>query len=241
MPKMPTRTRMATLVTSRMLFLHLPKTGGSWVTSALLAAGVRAERPASLPFHANREESRAYGDRFTCAFVRHPLDFWRSYWAFRMRDGWDRQSAIDVQAASSDLNEFAARLVERAPGAATHFYEAFVGVPGDEIDFIGRQENLAGDLVSALRSAGEPFDEETLRAHPRVNSSDYALLPTLFTRVAAERLAEAEHVLIERFYASDPLPARLLDRGERGPARGRRPPRPTVAGRLASERRLQRP
>jgi hypothetical protein len=93
---------MATLITPRMLFLHLPKTGGSWATAAMLAAGVPAVRPEALPFHATRRESSAYGDRFTFAFVRHPLEYWRSYWAYRMREGWNPASHIDAQTATSD-------------------------------------------------------------------------------------------------------------------------------------------
>jgi hypothetical protein len=237
---MPNRRSVATMVTSRMLFLHLPKTGGTWVTNAMLAAGVPAERPPSLPFHANRVEAGEYGDRFVCAFVRHPLDFWRSYWAFRMRDGWDRESPIDVQAASGDLNEFTNNVVERVPGAARFLYEAFVGAPGDEIDFIGRQESLADDLVSALRRAGETFDERVLRAHARANASDYALLPARYHRATAERLAESEHALIERFYAADPLPAHLVDRRDRVAARLRRLPRSTAL-RLISAGESQSP
>jgi len=208
---------MALLVTPRMRFLHMPKTGGRWAMAAMLAAGVPAVRPEGVPGHANLDEARDYADRFTFAFVRHPLDFWRSYWAFRMRDGWDPKSNIDQQAASPDFETFVNRVIERFPGAAGAVYETYVGPLGNEIDFIGRFDHLADDLVAALRLAGEEFDEPALRACPPVNASDYALLPASYRPDTAERLADCERAAIERFYFWDPIPARLLDGGADAP------------------------
>jgi hypothetical protein len=202
---------MATVVTAGIRFLHVPKTGGIWVTGAMFASGVAAWRPESLPFHADLADSREYADRFTFAFVRHPLAFWRSYWGYRMREGWDPDSDLDRQAASPDFEEFVNRVIEFAPGGAEATFERFVGTTGDEIDFVGRHERLADDLVAALRSAGEGFDESALRAHPHANVSDYDKAPAIYTRRTAERLAECERATIERFYPADPIPQRFLD------------------------------
>ena len=201
---------MASLVTPRMRFLHVPKTGGSWATAAMHAAGVPAVRPEEFPFHADLSESRDYGDRFTVAFVRHPLDFWRSYWAYRMRDGWDQASHVDAPAASPDFDEFINRVIAHVPGEAGALFERFAGTAAAEIDFVGRYECLADDLAVALRLAGEAFDERALRATPQVNASDYTHLSALYTRETAERLAECERAAIERFYPWDPIPVRLL-------------------------------
>ena len=235
---------MATVVTLDLRFLHVPKTGGSWVTAAMAAAGVLARRPRGVPFHADLAGACDYADRFTFAFVRHPLDLWRSYWAYRLRAGWDPDSDLDRDAASPDFDQFVNRMIERAPGPAGDSFERFVGPVGAEIDFIGRYERLVDDLVAALRIAGETFDETLLRAHPRVNSSDYAGGTGLYTRRTAERLAEHERATIERFYPADPIPQR--PRGALGaaarwhararkarPARGRAARRSRRAGRMA--------
>jgi hypothetical protein len=202
---------MASLITPRMRFLHVPKTGGSWATAAMHSAGVPAVRPAELPFHADLAESRDYADRFTFAFVRHPLDFWRSYWAYRMRDGWDQTSHVDAPAASPDFDEFINRVIASVPGEAGALYERFAGPAAGAIDFVGRYEHLADDLSAALRLAGEAFDERAVRATPPVNASDYTHLSALYKRDTAERLAESERAAIERFYPWDPIPLRLLD------------------------------
>jgi hypothetical protein len=201
---------MATLVTARMRFLHVPKTGGSWATQAMFAAGVAGERPAPMPFHAGLAESADFADRFTFGFVRHPLDFWRSYWGYRMRTGWDPDSRLDRAVSSSDFDRFVEGLLRDGRGAAGRIFESYVGPPGAEISFVGRFERLADDLCLALRLAGEDFSEAALRGHPTVNETDYRAYPALYPPSLAERLAESERDAIDRFYAWDPLPARLI-------------------------------
>jgi hypothetical protein len=210
---------LASLINERLRFLHLPKTGGTWVYEAMFAAGVVAHRPPQVPDHGGLIESRDFSDRFTFAFVRHPLELWRSYWGYRMRTGWVHEHPIDAAAASADFPTFVEGLIDFAPGFASALYEQFVGRPGKEIDFIGRYERLADDLCLALRFAGQEFSEQRLRAHPPANCTDFRQYPALYTPRVAERLAEAEHTSIERFYAHDPIPGHLL-----GQRRAARPP-----------------
>ncbi len=92
-------------------------------------------------------------------------------------------------------------------GQTAAIFNRFVGTPAGGID---RFERLPDDLVAALRFFGEEFDEETLRAHPRVNVSDYTEPPARYRRETAERLAESERATIEPFYFWDPIPAALM-------------------------------
>jgi hypothetical protein len=139
---------------------------------------------------------------FTFAFVRDPLDWWRSFWAHRMREGWlfpDHE--IDSRASSTDFTEFVGMVIERLPGFLGNFYERFVGPPERPIDFIGRFERLADDLVLALRRAGEPFDEQALRSCPPANVGEYATVDAGYRPDLARALQAAEQRTIERFYA----------------------------------------
>jgi hypothetical protein len=201
---------MATLINERFRFLHLPKAGGSWATEAMSAAGVVAARPPHVPFHGGLAQTQDFSDRFTFAFIRHPLEFWLSYWGYRMRTGWDRDNAIDVVAGSADFSEFVDAIVEQCAGMASEIYESFVGRSGEEIDFVGRYERLTDDLCTALRLAGEEFDEQRLRSHPPVNRTDFSRYAACYTPESAARMAAAEGGAIERFYAYEPIPDRLL-------------------------------
>ncbi len=234
---------MATFFTDKMVFFHLPKTGGLWIAEAIEAAGVSTHRPDPLgdqPYsshgHADLQEVDV-GERFSVAFVRHPLEWWRSYWGHRMRTGWRTDHGVDVAAASDDFNEFITRAIAHRPGYLGEMVESFVGSPRPKVDFVGRFEHLVDDACLALRLGGEPFSEPALRAQPRCNASDREGFPALYRRDVARRLAEAEHRTIERFYAYNPIPAHLLAdqpvRGHAPPARSlERHTLTTVRGRL---------
>lgn len=195
--------------------MHVPKTGGTWVTGALAAAGVPTEpllrpRPGVIPGHADLALTEDYGERFTFAFVRHPLDWWRSFWGHRMRLGWEPDHAIDSRARSDDFNEFVAMVAERLPGHLGERYSNYIGLPDAPISYIGKYESLVDGLVTALTQAGEAFDEGAIRAHPRANTNDYSRFPAVYRRGHALALAESEKATIERFYRNDPIPAQLL-------------------------------
>ncbi len=226
---------MPTLVTPRAFLLHVPKTGGSWATEAVAAAGADVHFPDTFPphWHADLADGAAFRDRFTIAFVRHPLDWWRSYWGYRMRDGWTDLGIDDL--AADDFNDYIARVLERAPGFASAMFERFVGPAEDPIDFIGRHEHLPDDLCRGLQLAGERFDERALRSHPRVNVNDYGRYPARYEPELAERLVEAERATVERFYWWDPMPERLLMKAD-----GRQTHRAASPARASSQETLKR-
>lgn len=210
---------MPALRTERMLFLHLPKTGGSYVTGALGAV----MRACAIDFSRSGDRRERNGhaglrsfegnELFTLAFVRHPLSWYRSFWSYRMRIGWRMEHPLDRAARSDDFGEFVAAVTERMPGYLGLLFGEFIGPAERPIDFIGRYERLTDDLCEALSLAGESFDEQALRAYKPVNASDYERHPVHYEPDAAWRLALAERQVIERFYSHDPVPARLLGDG----------------------------
>jgi len=78
-----------------------------------------------------------------------------------------------------------------------------VGPDGARLDYVGRQESLADDLVAALELAGERFDEGALRATPRRNRA--ASMPRFADKMAlsegtVQRVIECERWVVERWY-----------------------------------------
>lgn len=208
---------MPTFLTENMVFFHVPKTGGTWITQALVSAGVPVASPDPLGDqvysahgHAGSGDVAA-GDRFSVAFVRHPLDWWRSYWAHRMRAGWQTESPIDTVAASEDFNVFATRVLDHHPGHFGALVRQFVGPAAAGVDFVGRFEHLVDDTCAALRLSGERVQVAAIRAHPPENVNDYGRFHAVYRPHVAARMAEAERETIERFYADDPLPLHLID------------------------------
>jgi len=76
----------ARLLPSNALFLHIPKTGGSWVEQALREIGVQIEQPATIHGVTYRHSllsmfQEQYPYVFT--FVRHPLSWYESWWKYQ--------------------------------------------------------------------------------------------------------------------------------------------------------------
>ena len=223
---------MPSFVADNLRFLHTPKTGGMWATHAMCAAGITPAY-SELTFHASLAELSPRSDAFTIAFVRHPLAWWRSYWAYRMAHGWVDGSEIDDVAAADDFHEFVRSVIAHLPGFAGVVFERYVGAADRPISFIGYHERLASDLERGLRYAGLRFDASALGAEPPRNTSDFERHPATYTRALATELARAEQAVIERFYPWRAIPEELLA-GRRAVSAARSP-----ATRAAEDRALR--
>ncbi|PXX58138.1 hypothetical protein DFR70_115111 [Nocardia tenerifensis] len=160
-------------VRSNALLLLVPKTGSTWIRSKLDELGIEVEyigdpamRDHDLLASYDREKYSYIG-----AFVRNPIEWYRSYWAYRMEKGWRPQYPLDEHCASDDFETFVRKAVSVLPGALGNIYRSYVGPPDAEIDFIGHQEHLVDDFAKFLRTIGEEFDESALRGGPVVNAT----------------------------------------------------------------------
>ncbi len=162
------------LITPRLVFLHLPKTGGTWIRAALPRAGIQCRNVGQYNGHVI-PRARAKRGRLVFTFVRETVSWYGSYWAFKTkRDGWGVRSdpgprqhinTFDADCRAETFEEFICNVLELWPGHYTREYiEPFTAAA----DVVGRYEHLADDLVQILQRADEPFDEERLRlTHPQ--------------------------------------------------------------------------
>jgi hypothetical protein len=201
-----------TLILQRSRFLHVPKTGGTWMKQALLAGCTVVEDFRLRGSDHTRLGETPRADRFTVAFVRHPLTWWQSFWRFH--NGPARRYIVSHKVCSrcwsDDFDEFVTRLLDQFPGEYGRIVEYYLGPIGAGMQFIGRQEHLVDDLVAALRIAGEPHDERAIRAVAPAMVGDPSMR-ALYRPELAEQLLAAEHDVLERFgygtAASDPAAA----------------------------------
>lgn len=209
------------VITDRAIFFHVPKTGGVWVRTALQKSGVHhtelrckkctrpqldpsLERACCMHNTVDTALPETGAPRLRFAFVRHPLSYYQSYWAYRMRMGWDPVLTIDKIAGNSNFHEFVRGVLKVRPGWVTKVYERFVGSEEQPyLGFIGKQEQLADDLVNALSRAGESFDEEAMRQVLPENMS--SRLPEWrtqcrYTSDLLDAVLQSESEAIRRFY-----------------------------------------
>ena len=143
-------------------------------------------------------------DIFSFTFVRKPLDWYKSYWADRKfsRETKNKKywGAFPLDFAwDESFDQFVLNATKMfSQGALTLIYQSFLGLDGDDLDFVGRQENLVEDLVKALTLAGEDFNEEKLRNVGKKNVSapfDFGL-----SNSARSKLLRRERWVTKTFY-----------------------------------------
>lgn len=187
------------LILPKSCFLHVPKTGGSWVKKAIISAGVSC-RDYTISGNPHIGLKDCPGpEKFKFAFVRHPVDLYRSYWQYKMTNGWDFKNQMDQECQTDNFHQFVRNLLEKFPGIYSHSLIEMVGEKNNEIEFIGKYENLVDDLIFALKSAGEAFDERVVRALSPVNVSDKARFPAVYTDQLEAGVKKAEVRMMKRF------------------------------------------
>lgn len=187
------------LILPQSCFLHVPKTGGIWATRAIRAAVRQVEEyaPGGDPHRELAECPCA--EKFKMAFVRHPVDSYRSYWQYKMGAGWDDQNPQDPLCRSDDFPTFVSKVLQHFPGICSVGFERFTGPRTAPIEFIGKFESLVDDLVRGLSLAGEGFDEPVIRATPPQNVSDRRRFPAELPAELEQAIRETEHEAMERY------------------------------------------
>jgi len=199
---------VASFYTDKMAYIHVPKTGGTWLMQALEAVGIRykviAEGAASH-VHWNGMPPRPF--RF--GFVRYPPTWYLSYWSY-VRHTEHPVSDNPLDTAVLECDDFPAFVdvaCSRLRGFLSDMYEVYLGPPG-EIEFVGRYENLRDDLITALQLSGEcqdwkPEDFDPIRELAPVNVSSKST--NTITPDLEARIVENEKRTMERFYGASVL------------------------------------
>ncbi|MCK9568752.1 sulfotransferase family protein [Candidatus Pacearchaeota archaeon] len=205
---------MALLLNSGLVFLHVPKTGGQTIRHVLREYQLLANEddlpvvnsvdwpfrkdttdPNIIP-HANY--STLGIDPSVCfAFVRHPLDWYRSQWAFTMTKRGSLETFLATKPGPDEIDSIGTgnfvdwvtmRLQAYPEGMVSRLYSRYT----EGIKFVGKFEYLKDDLEWIL-------DLPNLQL-PKVNSSDPRFLAqAIYPRDLAIRTAETEKQAMEQF------------------------------------------
>ena len=194
---------MALVLKNGAVFLHVPKTGGNWITAILEDLGLVdrsiAHKHADIdhffaPFYQNKKSKTTitkYIFRnvfFPCTkkpfmfcFVRNPLSWYESWFKYMSQPkmnwqnfgnerniyGWHPNSMLNGL-GNNDFNAFIENVINKRPGFVTEMYGWYTR---PQMDFIGKQENLADDFMSVLKIMDLEFDEDFIRSYKPVGVS----------------------------------------------------------------------
>lgn len=202
---------MATLLKCGGLFLHVPKTGGNWVSDVLEAqglvyahvggkhAGLAQLAPLIRLLDTPRRYDKPNRPLVPFCFVRHPLAWYQSWFRMNAARGWPHWATdAEVWNPSVMLNglsgttfeDFLARVLAERPG----FLSALYGFYTKDAHFVGRQEQAADDLLTVLGHLQLTVDAGRLTRHPRANVSD-----GIDTTLSGDLQAELERVEAEAY------------------------------------------
>lgn len=198
------------------LFLHIPKTGGSWVEYMLGELGLEIEQAGTIEGVTWRHAPQSMlleRHPFTFTFVRHPLSWYESWWKFQAGiwkvwepGSWHPQRELE-RCQSDDFSEFIRLMIRHEPGYVSRMYEWYIGPPGhDFVQYVGRQENLVENLIEVLTMLGCDFDAEAILQAPRANESEKRFGEPVWDPELRARILELESPAIRRFYADQPEP-----------------------------------
>jgi len=169
------------------LFLHIPRTGGTWVKEAMFQAKIpmdkwgriaepyRQKKHTIIP-HIRPDLWAKVGVVF--AFVRHPVSYYISVWRFTTRSWtdqpdrmqWavrDRNDLAVINEAiirwKPNFNEWLDEMLEEEPGWVTRWFERYVGpLSGEFCHFVGRTESIEQDMeqVMSMLDYGNQWNEK---------------------------------------------------------------------------------
>ena len=186
------------LLLPRSIYFHIPKTAGNWVVKAIGNAGIVARKIGDPKLMAHDLPWQFPDDgRTRFAFVRHPVNWYASFWGYRMGEGWRKDTLLDIKCKSMNFNDFMEKVFKYCPSHVSQMYELWFGSPKHPtIRVYGKQENLVDDLVKILKNCGEIFNEDLLRETPPENVSEEK--PEISDELK-KRIIASEKRAIERF------------------------------------------
>lgn len=197
------------------VILHIPKTAGKYVRMTLEANEIdfhqtHRNTPCDgmgqilnglCSSHCIPRQDEEYQRRKNrLVFVRHPLTWYLSYWAFRVRFKdtpkewlcWRKDSAFDQACGDDDFNKFIDKVLHHFPGGfLTEFYKHYT----DEASAVGRMETLNRELWTFLHGFEGIKDLTFLPV--KVNTSDKK--GAQYTVRQAEAILEAEAEVVYRY------------------------------------------
>lgn len=220
---------MALILKGGAVFLHVPKTGGNWVTKVLDECGLVRGRlghkhadfnrllapvnPASwgpFGYFSWRKIRRTLEPKpFMFCFVRHPLKWYESWFKYmaqparKWRD-WGSEKEVFDWHPNAVLNGCGAddfnQFVRNVAGKRPGYVtELYAAYAQPQVDFIGKQENLRADLVTVLKRLNLDFDEDFVLNYQDVGVSPEPGRKVEWDPALREQMLALEHIALLRY------------------------------------------
>ena len=220
---------MALILKGGAIFLHIPKTGGNWVTAVLeeakLVEGRFAHKHATMdrllaPIHRNsarifgwwglrKIRARLQPKPYVFCFVRHPLTWYESWFKYmtqpsRQWRSWGNEKDLIDWHPNAALNGCGSSDFNEFVRAVVkkrpgYVTELYASYAQPQIDFVGKQETIREDLVKVLRHLNLKFDEQFVRTFNPVGVSPEPSRKVTWDTALREEVLQLEQVALIRY------------------------------------------
>ena len=144
-------------IDANVLFIHIPKTGGTWVERAAQQANLRIVRvpertTRKLHKHLTRDRY-GYDGALSWTVVRRPDEWYVSWYRYALARDWpayrelvDHPQSCLADCAAPSFEQFIERCLSKHRGYLSAMYAKYTA----GVDFIGATENLPSDFRRML-------------------------------------------------------------------------------------------
>lgn len=140
------------------LFIHIPKTGGTWVERASQGARMRIVRIPDRTRHTQHKhlprERYGYPEALAWTAVRRPDDWYVSWFRYASARGWpsyrellDHPQSRLAECAADSFEQFMECCLKKHQGYLSEVYARYTA----GLDFVGTTENLWADFHRVLQ------------------------------------------------------------------------------------------
>lgn len=162
---------MSNLLLTKSSFIHIPKCAGTQLQAFLYHLQiVKHQYSTPQDGHLFLHQMTKSKDTYNFCFVRHPYTWWPSFYE------WSKNTRFsDMEKESPNFDTWIQDYGAFWMGLYTRLVMRYIGedpvyASDVKMNFVGKTENLFSDLYTALKNAGEEFDEE--RYHRLVSEID---------------------------------------------------------------------
>jgi hypothetical protein len=181
---------MALLLKDGSVFLHIPKTGGTWVRRVLKKMNL-VDKEIGY-FH-----SCSTG-KFVFTFVRNPFSWYESWFKYQESNGWKNfenwhPCSILNGLGSNNFETFLKNVLSHHPGFISNLFFSYTS----NASFVGKQENLRENLCKALSLSNINFDKYLIMNEPPLRVSQFR--ETIWSKDLRNEIKISEFLSITMF------------------------------------------
>ena len=205
-----------TTLDGKALFLHIPRTGGTWVSKLFVDLGIPIHQVKHPDYTVPQNHflfphfPPGILDRvsFIWCNVRHPIAYYESVWKWiaKVSEGMRRRWRWHPHMSATrlwcdDFNVWVGRMLKSEPLWYTRLIEQYVGPQGGEfVHWVCRTTTLREDMKDILKILRVDLTSSVLAAIDNSKKENVASAKISWDLCLKEEVLRTEHQVLDRFY-----------------------------------------